>query len=293
MNTLNPRWAVLSLVIVTMIWGGTFLVVHTAVQSAGPLAFVGTRFAIAALIAAVLSRKHLRGFTALELGAGLAIGASIFAGYSLQTQGLQYITSSKSAFITAFYVPMVPLLQWLFQRQRPHIAALAGAALSFAGLACLAGPEGIRGGLGYGELLTALGALAISAEIILIGHYSQRVNLARVTVTQLAVASLLAFAAMPVAGESLPGYAPLFLVCALALGAASAAIQYVMNWAQRQVSATKATLIYAGEPVWAGLFGLLAGEHIPMLAVLGAAMIVSASVIGETSALSKQEQTSN
>lgn len=281
MNLSNHRWAELSLVIVTMIWGGTFLIVQTAVHTAGPLAFVGTRFAIAAIIAALLSRRHLRGFTTLEIGAGVAIGACIFAGYSLQTLGLQYITSSKSAFITAFYVPMVPLLQWLFQRQQPHVAALAGAAISFAGLACLAGPEGIRGGFGYGEMMTALGALAISAEIILIGHYAQRVNIARVTVTQLAVASLLAWVAMPVAGESLPGLVPLFFLCALALGMASAAIQYVMNWAQRQVGATRATLIYAGEPVWAGVFGLLAGEHIPMLAVLGAAMIIFASLIGE------------
>lgn len=281
MNLIHPRWAELSLVIVTMIWGGTFLIVQTAVHSAGPLAFVGTRFAIAALIAALLGRRHLRGFTAVELGAGLAIGACIFAGYSLQTLGLQYITSSKSAFITAFYVPMVPLLQWLFQRQRPHVAALAGAAISFAGLACLAGPEGVSGGFGYGETLTALGALAISAEIIVIGHYAQRVNTVRVTVVQLAVAALLAVLAMPVAGENLPALAPLFLVCALALGLASAAIQYVMNWAQRQVSATKATLIYAGEPVWAGVFGLLAGEHIPALAVLGAALIICASLIGE------------
>ncbi|MBV7538419.1 DMT family transporter [Duganella sp. sic0402] len=281
MHFTHPRWAELSLVIVTMIWGGTFLIVQTAVHTAGPLAFVGTRFAIAALIAAVLSRRHLRGFSLLELGAGVAIGACIFAGYSLQTLGLQYISSSKSAFITAFYVPMVPLLQWLFQRQQPHVAALAGAAISFAGLACLAGPEGISGGFGYGEMLTALGALAISAEIILIGHYAQRVNVARVTVTQLAVASLLAFMAMPVAGESLPGLVPLFFLCALALGMASAAIQYVMNWAQRQVSATKATLIYAGEPVWAGVVGLLAGEHIPALAVLGAALIIFASIVGE------------
>lgn len=281
MNLTSSRWAELSLVVVTMIWGGTFLIVQTAVHTAGPLAFVGTRFAIAALIAAALSRRHLRGFTALKLGAGLAIGACIFAGYSLQTLGLQYITSSKSAFITAFYVPMVPLLQWLFQRQQPHVAALVGSAMSFIGLACLAGPEGMRGGFGHGEMLTALGALAISAEIILIGRYASRVNVARVTVVQLAVAALLAFIAMPVAGESLPGLAPLFFLCALALGMASAAIQYVMNWAQRQVSATKATLIYAGEPVWAGVFGLLAGEHIPALAVLGAAMIIAASIIGE------------
>jgi drug/metabolite transporter (DMT)-like permease len=43
----------------------------------------------------------------------VAIGVAIAMGYSLQTWGLQSISSSKSAFITAMYVPLVPLLQWL------------------------------------------------------------------------------------------------------------------------------------------------------------------------------------
>ena len=45
--------------------------------------------------------------------AGVAIGVAIALGYGLQTWGLQTISSSKSAFITAMYVPLVPLLQWL------------------------------------------------------------------------------------------------------------------------------------------------------------------------------------
>lgn len=271
----------IALICVTFIWGGTFLVVHNAVAESGPLGFVGIRFAVAASIAAAFSYRHLRALSLFELRAGCLIGVSIFAGYSLQTLGLQSISGSKSAFITAFYVPIVPLLQWAVQRKSPRAAAWVGALVAFLGLACLAGPDGLSGGFGRGEVLTALGALAISAEIILISVFARQVNIVRVTVVQLAVASLTAFAFIPVAGEGMPAFSTTFIVSAVALGSASALIQYVMNWAQQRIAATKATLIYAGEPIWAGVIGKIAGDRIPGLAVLGAALIIGASIISE------------
>lgn len=271
----------IALICVTFIWGGTFLVVHNAVAQSGPLGFVGSRFAVAASIAALCSYRHLRGISLFEIRAGCLIGISIFAGYSLQTLGLQHISGSKSAFITAFYVPIVPLLQWAVQRKAPRAAVWAGVAIAFLGLACLAGPDGLRGGFGYGELLTALGALAISAEIILISIFARQVNIVRVTVLQLAVASLTAFIFVPISGEGMPALSTTFIVSAVALGSASALIQYVMNWAQQRIAATKATLIYAGEPIWAGVIGKIAGDSIPALAVLGAALIIGASIISE------------
>jgi len=71
------------------------------------------------------------------------------------------------------------------------------------------------------------------------------------------------------------------LVTALGLGAASAAIQVAMNWAQKSVSPTRATLIYAGEPVWAGIVGRLAGERLPAIALVGAGLIVAAVIVSE------------
>jgi len=54
-----------------------------------------------------------------------------------------------------------------------------------------------------------------------------------------------------------------------------------MNWAQKSVSPTRATLIYAGEPVWAGIVGRIAGERLPGLALLGGVLIVLAVIISE------------
>ncbi|MCC6074583.1 DMT family transporter [Pseudomonas sp. GCM10022188] len=270
-----------ALILVTMVWGGTFLAVQYALAASGPLFFVGLRFAVAALCTLMLSLHVLKGLTVRELMAGAAIGIAIFLGYELQTMGLQTISSSKSAFITALYVPMVPLLQWAILRQPPRAMAWVGIALAFSGLVLLAGPQ--AGGLeaGRGELLTLVSALAIAAEILLIGRFAGSVDIRRVTVIQLLVASALAFACMPVAGEPLPPFSWTLIALAGGLGLASALIQLTMNWAQKSVSPTRATLIYAGEPVWAGIVGRLAGERLPLLAVLGGALIVAGVIVSE------------
>ena len=267
--------------LITMFWGGTFLAVQYAVTLSDPFFFVGLRFATAALAVGMLSIKSFRGLTRLELKAGVSIGIAIAMGYSLQTWGLQTIPSSKSAFITAMYVPLVPLLQWLCLGRLPGLMSWVGVALAFIGLVFLAGPDGNLLALGQGEIITLIGALAIAAEIILISAWAGKVDIKRVTVVQLAVASLVSFMMMAPAGERLPPLSPGLLIGALGLGIFSAIIQVTMNWAQRSVSPTRATVIYTGEPVWAGNFGRIAGERLPAIALLGGACIVLGVLVSE------------
>ncbi|MBO0983786.1 DMT family transporter [Rathayibacter sp. SD072] len=273
----RPEWALIG---ITAVWGGTFLAVHVAMEHSGPLFFVGVRFVVAGLISALVFHRTLRGMRWIDLGAGAAIGVMIALGYGLQTFGLQSIPSSTSAFLTALYVPLVPLLQWVVFRRRPGVLTLVGVALAFVGLLFVAGPQpGVA--LGAGEIATLVSTIPIAAEIILIGVFAGRVDLGRVTVVQLLVAGVLGFAAMPVAGEAIPAFSWVWLVAALALGASSCLIQLTMNWAQRSVSPSRATIIYAAEPVWAGVVGRLAGERLPGLALVGAALIVAGTVVSE------------
>jgi drug/metabolite transporter (DMT)-like permease len=135
--SVKPQEAIL--ILITMFWGG-FLAVQYAVTLSDPFFFVGLRFATAAIAVALISLKTLRGLTLKELKAGVAIGIAIAMGYSLQTWGLQTISSSKSAFITAMYVPLVPLLQWLCLGRMPGLMSCVGIVLAFIGLILLAGP---------------------------------------------------------------------------------------------------------------------------------------------------------
>jgi drug/metabolite transporter (DMT)-like permease len=273
---------VFAMVFITMIWGTTFLLVKHGLSVSSPMFFVGCRFAAAAFAIGVLSLKQLKRMTRGDLMASLVIGLSITMGYGAQTMGLQTISSSESAFFTALYVPFVPIILWLFCRKRPSGMKLVGIGVAFVGLLLISGVSYDDISFSSGQLLTIFSAVAVAAEIILIGFFAPRVNLQCVTVLQLAVASLCAFVSMPFVGEtSLPSFSWTLVTLTIGLGLASAFIQWVMNWAQRVVDPSTAAVIYAGEPVWAGIFGRMAGERLAPLALLGGILVVMSILISE------------
>lgn len=269
------------LVLATVIWGATFLIIHIAVQYSGPWFFVGMRFITAGLISALLFARVLKGLTLKEVMAGAAIGVMIFFGYGLQTAGLQTVNSSTSAFISALYVPLVPLLQWVVFRKKPGLLTWVGVALAFIGLVLLADPGSVGFNFGTGELVTVISTLPIALEIILIGWFAGKVHLGRVTVVQLLVAGALGFLAVPLTGEQVPEFSWVWVIASVALGVASCMIQLAMNWAQKSVSPTRATIIYAGEPVWAAIIGRIAGDRLPPIAIVGALFIIAGSLASE------------
>lgn len=263
-----------ALIAITAVWGSTFLLVHWAMQHSGPWFFVGLRFLVAGAISILIFQRSLRGMTWTDIGAGAAIGAMIYGGYGLQTLGLQTIDSSTSAFLTALYVPLVPFAQWLFFRKRPPALAFLGAGLAFAGLLLIAGPDALTLSLGAGETATLISTLPIVGEIILISVFANRIDLGRITVVQLVAAGLLGLLTMPFTGETVPAFSWVWVAAGVGLGAASCLIQLTMNWAQKSVSPTRATIIYAGEPVWAAAIGRIAGERLPAAALLGGMLVV-------------------
>ena len=272
----------LALILITLLWGGTFLAVQYALNFSSPMFFVGCRFAVAAVVIWLISLKALRGLNRNETLAGTAIGALIAIGYGTQTIALQSILSSESAFLTALYVPLVPILMWLIFHKRPSLMVWLGTTLAFTGLLLLTGNSFSTIQFNDGQTLTLICALAVALEIILIGYFARKVNLRRVTVVQLAVASVLCFASMPLLGEhTLPNFSWPLLLLVVGLGLTSALIQFVMNWAQRMVDPTRATIIYAGERVWAALFGRMAGERLPLLALLGGLLVVLGILMSE------------
>lgn len=282
----NLRWLrmrpqELALIAITAVWGGTFLVVHIAMQHSGPWFFVGLRFTVAGLISMLIFHRSLRGMTWADLGAGASIGLMIYGGYGLQTLGLQTIDSSTSAFLTALYVPMVPFAQWIFFRKRPPAMAFVGAALAFAGLILIAGPEAFSLSLGLGEAATLISTVPIVGEIILISVFAGRIDLGRITIVQLLTAGLLSFATMPFTGEGVPAFSWIWVAAGIGLGAASCIIQLTMNWAQKSVSPTRATIIYSGEPVWAAIIGRIAGERLPAAALVGGMLVVLSILASE------------
>ncbi|EJF89505.1 hypothetical protein ME1_00275 [Bartonella vinsonii subsp. arupensis OK-94-513] len=271
----------LALFAATILWGITFLVIHIAVRYSGPFFFVGFRFTVASLLCGAIFWRSMKGVTVYEIFAGMAIGSGMFFGYSLQAMGLQTIISSQSAFITALYVPIVPILQWIVFKKPPRLACWIGIVFAFIGLILISGQKPGKFDFSQGEILTLLGALAIAGEVILIGIFANKVDSRRVTIIQLFFGGLFSFCSMPFMGESIPEFSWIWVSIGIGLALMSAIIQLAMNWAQKSISPTRATLIYAGEPVWAGIVGRLAGERLSPLALLGGALILIGIIVAE------------
>lgn len=279
---LQPKIPQLSLILITFIWGGSFISVQYALNFSSPILFVALRFAATAIALSCMSWKSFRHFQAQELLAGLIIGCVIAIGYTTQTIGLQSISSSESAFLTALYVPLVPIFIWLIFKRRPRLMMCLGSGCSFLGLILLTGNGFNSIHFSFAQLITLCGATAIALEIILIGYFATRVNIARVTVLQLVFTSLLCFIVAPLAGETtLPQFNWQLITILLSLSIASAVIQLVMNWAQQYVESSQAAIIYAAEPVWATCIGRLAGERLPFISIIGGALIVIGILISE------------
>jgi drug/metabolite transporter (DMT)-like permease len=267
----------LVLVVATALWGAAFLVTHIAMARVQPLPFLALRFCVAAVAVRLLTGARVARVTRTELTGGAAISVAMLAGYALQAVALGSLGSGRVAFICALYVPIVPLLQTALTRRMPGAKTWLSVALASGGMMLMAGGGG--GGFGRGEAFALLAACGIAAEILLMAQYAPRVDPRRFAVVECAFMSAMALGLSYALGQRLPPVAPVWLGCAIFLGAASAFLQVSVNWAMRSVPATRATLIYATEPVWAAAFGAAAGERMGLGAGFGAALILAALLV--------------
>jgi drug/metabolite transporter (DMT)-like permease len=274
-------WAAsLALVAAALLFGSTFLVVQDAVESAEPLPFLTVRFAIGtAALAPLALRRRGRDLRAPGLlRAGALAGLALTAGYVLQTVGLQYTTSSVSAFITYLLVVFVPLIVALTTRRLPPWPTVAGVALAVAGLALLGG--GPEVGAGRGELLTLGCALAFAVHLLVLADAAPRLPVAALSAVQFAVvAGVLVVPGAFAGGYRLTGEA--WAAAAYTGVAVTAGGLGLQAWGQRRVTATRAALLLLIEPVSAAVLGFLAGERLGAAGAAGAVLILGGIVVSE------------
>ena len=275
--------ALFALVVVTAVWGVTFVQVKDAVEVYPLFAFLAVRFAIASVTLAVPGARRLRSLGRRGFGAGILLGALLAAGYALQTAGLQRTTPSSAGFITGLYVVITPLVALLLFRERIGRVVWIGVALATAGFAML---SGINTGSPVGDLLVLGCAIAFGFQIPLTGRFAPRYDPLALTLVQMLVA-FVGFTAIAVAlGEvELPRGGTVWAALLVTGIFASALAYLIQTWAQRSISAARTALIYAMEPVFAGLFGyLLAGDRLGALGWAGCGVILAGIVVSEPSA---------
>ncbi len=273
---MKGRLPELVLALVTVVWGGTFLATRTALHGTGPFTLLFLRFTLGAVLVGAFVRRRP---TAREAQGALLVALVMMVAYGAQTVGLRTVGSARAAFLTAFYVPLVPLLQGPLTGRRPSAGVVAGAILAFVGLVVLSAGDGLRPGLSLGDALILVGSLASALQIVLVGRFASAGNVPATTTLQLAGVALLALSG---AGAEGMRATPTGLALAAGLGVVgTAGAVFAMNWAQRTVSPARATLIYALEPVWAALFGALAGERLGVGGAIGGGLVIAGALVGE------------
>jgi len=128
-----------ALILVTAVWGVTFVQVKDAVALYPLFAFLAVRFAIATVVLAPVAAPRLRLLDRRGVAAGGGLGLLLAAGYALQTAGLERTTVSSTGFVTGLYVVFTPLLALALFGVRIGRAVWAGVAVSTGGLALLSG----------------------------------------------------------------------------------------------------------------------------------------------------------
>jgi drug/metabolite transporter (DMT)-like permease len=260
---------VLVLVLVTLLWGSTFVVVKGAIAQVHPAWLSLIRF----VISAVCCLPWLK-WQPLSLRIGLELGFWLILGYGSQSIGLESTSASRSAFITSLNAVILPLLLGLLghpvQRQLWWAVGLAVAGVG------LLSNDGSPPNLG--DLWTLGTAASYAVYIWRLEHYSHQLSSLALAAAQIWGTMGFALIWALATPQSFPGWqgldwGPLIYLSVLA----TALTVWLQSWGQRRVRAVEASILFTLEPLWAALFAFwLLGERFGVQGWLGAGLIVAA-----------------
>jgi drug/metabolite transporter (DMT)-like permease len=285
-----------ALLLMTIIWGGTFVIVKESLSDVSPLLFVGVRFGIAALIVAFYFLLKGIKVEYRSIKPGMFLGLLLFLGFFFQTTGLKITTATKSGFITGSLVVMIPLFQTIFEKRLPSKGAQIGTVLVFIGLLFLSSSGSslkefitdIGTNFNTGDWLTLICAMFFALHVVFIDIISPKNKFIDLLLLQLVTVSIFSFIIagffeftsieklqFDITFDSLRGI--LYTSLLATLVNFSLQTRY-----QKVVSPTKAGIIYSFEPIFAALFAFfLLNEKITNFGLAGSALIFLGLIAAE------------
>ncbi|MGL5852521.1 MAG: DMT family transporter, partial [Phycicoccus sp.] len=255
----HVRLATTALAGVTAVWGSTFFLIRDLVATGSradvipPADFLAVRFTIAALAMFTVFHRQTIALSRRDLVIGAVLGILYGVAQVLQTTGLQHTDASVSGFVTGTYVVLTPVLGAVLLRDRVGRLTWVAVLLAMSGIAVLS----LRGvAIGSGEGLTLAAAVLYAGHIVALGRWSTPSAAVGLATVQAGVIALVASVGAVPGGLTLPasdGQWAALLYMALVAGAFAL---WAQTWAQAHLTATRAAIVMALEPVFAAFFAV-------------------------------------
>ena len=298
----------LLILLCTVVWGSAFVAQKLGADHFGPFAISCYRNLLAGFFlwgALGLRRQFARrvrsefGGSLLEspwkrteiLG-GAASGVVLFVAMLAQQLGIERTTPGVSAFLTANYVLIVPVLAWIVGKGRPGVGVVTGVGLALVGTyfisiststpAAATAPLSI----GAGELWTLGCAVLFAVQIMVVDHFAPGSDMLRFSMVQMFVAGLVAlpFVFLPseLARASWQGFVK-GVPALVYLGVFSSGIAYTLqNLGQARTPPALAAILMSMESVFGAFFGwLLLGDVLSLRQIVGCLLVLSAVILSQ------------
>jgi len=248
-----------SALLCTFIWGTTFIAQDTGMDNIGPFTFNAVRFFVGFLaITPLLILFELKNFKSeFKLDKktfiiySLLIGISLFLGSALQQVALLYTDVANAAFFTIFYVPMVPIIIFLFGKKSMHWSVWPSVVLCLIGGYLLTNFHDAT--VRLGDTLVVLGALFWSTHIIFTGIIITKYNLPlTLGAAQTLIVAIFSFIIGIIYEEFILSNILMEIYSILYAGILSGGFAFVLQiYAQRNITSAPAAIIFSLEGVFA------------------------------------------
>lgn len=284
----HQQKADLALVLVAAFWGSSTLLTKMGLEGMAGFNLIALRFVIAFFLAAPLFWKRLKNAGLITVKYAAWLAAILFVTFVFFTFGISATSVSNAGFLSCLSGIFVPIIGFLFLKQRPDLKTVLCIILVFVGVYLLTFSGRLQ--LNLGDLLCILCSLSFALHIIATGHCTRRISDSFLLgFLQLGFVALYALVfSFAFEKPCLPQTAGSYLIV-LALSIFATAFSYILQTAAlKYTTATRAGLILSLEPVFAAVCACVwGGEVLTLGAYLGALIMLAGIVLVEIDFKSK------
>ncbi|WP_295618572.1 DMT family transporter [uncultured Intestinimonas sp.] len=285
-NNVLAKLATPLIILATVIWGSSFVVMKNSVDVLPTFWLLAIRFTCAALVLGLVFIKRWKVVDRQYLIGGTVMGLCLFLAYAFQTFGLERTTPGKNAFLTAVYCVIVPFLYWAIAHRRPDRYNVLAAVLCIAGIGLVSVTGSDASAFNSGDVLTLIGGFFFAAHIVAVSKWSEGRDIFMLTVLQFASFALFSWIGVLVTRAPLPVEAfdggLVFSLAYLVIFASCGSLLF-QNIGQKYTAPATAAVLLSLEAPFGVVFSILfAGERPTPLMLVGFVLIFIAVVCSET-----------